>query len=213
MKPQEQLLQKGAQTLSEEQLCALILRSGSKKYSVVHIANQVVALLKKQFPPSFSSLKNIPGVGYAKACQILSLIELSKRQFTSVPQVITTAEDAYKHIRLMIENKKQEHLVALFVNTKMQIIAQEIIFIGTTNAIQVHPREIYNRAMHHMAHALIIAHNHPSGDHLPSKEDITFTKRLQKVGDLVGIPLIDHIIVGSFSFWSFSRDLEKVETL
>ncbi len=208
-RPREKLKTKGAESLSNEELIAIILRTGSKTESVKDLAIRVVKNLnsfKDLNTINYQSLIKINGIKDAKAITLLAAIELGKRLSTteiSPNQKITTAEDIFNRYKTKIINLKQEKLWAIFLNTKNEIIAEENIFIGTQNKSVVHAREIFHAAIKNSAMKIMLVHNHPTNDVAPSRADIEFTNSLKESGDLLQIPLIDHIIIGETTFYSF----------
>ena len=118
------------------------------------------------------------------------------------PSKISSAQDVFSLYSPKLSHLPKEHFCAIFLNTKNEVIAEQVVSIGTINSSLVHPREVFNGAIKNLAHSLIIVHNHPSGDHTPSKEDVTITKRLSRAGNVLGVPLLDHIIIGKGKWWS-----------
>lgn len=208
-RPREKLKEKGAECLSNEELIAIILRCGNKEESVKDLAIRLVKTLNSYHDLSgitYNDLIKIKGIKEAKAVSLLASIELGRRLATLKPnkkEKITTAEEIYHLFRTKVINLKQEKLFAVFLNTKNEIIGKEVIFIGTQNKSITHPREIFNAAIKYSAVKLILVHNHPTGDVMPSKEDITFTKNIQKIGEMLQIPLIDHLVISENDFFSF----------
>lgn len=208
-RPREKLKEKGAESLSNEELIAIILRCGNKEESVKALAIRLIKNLNSFHDLNsvgYQDLIKIKGIKEAKAISLLASIELGRRLVNSElnkKKKITSAEEIHKLFRTKIMNLKQEKLFAVFLNTKNEIIKDEVIFIGTQNKSVTHPREIFNSAIKNSAVKLILIHNHPTGDVTPSKEDIVFTENIKKVGDLLQIPLIDHIIISENAFFSF----------
>lgn len=208
-RPREKLKNKGAESLSNEELIAIILRCGNKEESVKDLAIRLVKNLKS-FEDlnsiTYHDLIKIKGIKEAKAISILASIELGKRLV--IPknvkkQKITSAEEIYDMFRVKIIGLKQEKLFAIFLNTKNEMIHYETIFVGTQNQSITHPREIYNAAIKNSAVKIILIHNHPTGDTTPSEEDIAFTEKMKEIGKLMQIPVIDHIIISETNFFSF----------
>ncbi len=208
-RPREKLKEKGSENLSNEELLAIILRCGNKEESVKDLAIRLVKTLE-----SFHDLKSITyqdlikikGIKDAKAISLLASIELGKRLLNKPigkKEKITNAETLYKKFQAKTIGLKQEKLFAIFLNTKNEIIKEEVLFIGTQNKSITHPREIFNAAIKNSAVKFILMHNHPTGDVMPSKEDILFTENIKKIGDMMQIPLLDHIIISESSFFSF----------
>lgn len=208
-RPREKLKQKGAESLSNEELIAIILRCGNKEESVKDLAIRLVKTLNSFHDLNsitYNDLIKIKGIKEAKAISILASIELGKRLVISKPnqkKKIKNAEEIYHLFRTKVINAKQEKLFAVFLNTKNEIMGYEVIFIGTQNKSITHPREIFNAAIKYSAVKLILIHNHPTGDVTPSKEDIAFTETMKKVSEMLQIPLVDHIIISEIDFFSF----------
>lgn len=208
-RPREKLKEKGAENISNEELIAILLRTGSKEESVKNLAIQVVKNLnhfKDLNSITYRDLMKIKGIKEAKALTLIAAIELGRRLAT--PEKIeklkvTNAIVLYEYFRLKILNSKQEKLFAVFLNTKNEVITYETIFVGTQNKSITHPREIFNAAIKNSAVKLILLHNHPTGDTTPSEEDIYFTKRIKEAGALLQIPLIDHLIISETEYFSF----------
>ena len=210
--PRERLKSQGVSSLSSQELLAILLRTGTKKESVFQQASKILEKL-----PSLSALKslsleeleNLPGIGPVKAIELQAVIELGRRilqdQIQEGYQVLGSKSLAQKMI-LELGDKKQEHLVALYLNSQNRILAQQTIFIGSLNRSIAEPREILHYAVKHMAASLIIVHNHPSGQVTPSKQDDHVTKQLKKAGQLLGISLLDHLIVSSTSYYSYKEE-------
>ncbi|SET70022.1 DNA replication and repair protein RadC [Oceanobacillus limi] len=210
-RPRERLLKLGANQLSNQELLAIVLGSGTKNESVMTLANRVLMhfeglnLLKDA---TIEELTAIKGIGSAKGVLILSAIEIGKRMSQYKPNeryVIRSPEDGADYIMEEMRTLNQEHFVVLFLNTKNQIIHQQTIFIGSLNASIVHPREVYREAVKRSAASIIVAHNHPSGDPTPSQEDIHVTRRLVDSGKMIGIELLDHLVIGDRKFVSLKE--------
>ncbi len=207
-RPRERLLNIGPKQLSNAELLAIILVSGTKEESVISLANRVLMHfegLKLLRDATIEELMTIKGIGTAKGVCILAAIELGKRMQNLVSKerfVIRSPKDGADYVMEEMRSLKQEHFVALFLNTKNQIIHRQTIFIGSLNASIVHPREVYREAIKRSAASIIVIHNHPSGDPTPSQEDIHVTRRLTESGKMIGIELLDHIIIGDCTFTS-----------
>lgn len=208
-RPREKLLTKGPESLSNEELIAIILRTGNKQESAKDLAIRLVKNLNSFHElntMSYQDLIKINGIKDAKAITLMAAIELGHR--LAIPsdikkKKITNAEDVFQTFRMKILNLKQEKLFAIFLNTKNEIIAYETIFVGTQNKSITHPREIFNAAIKNSAVKIILVHNHPTNDVTPSQEDIHFTKNIKEISKIMQIPLIDHIIIGDSQFFSF----------
>ncbi|RFA34574.1 hypothetical protein CAI16_10940 [Virgibacillus dokdonensis] len=210
-RPRERLLKVGPGQVSNAELLAIILGSGTKSESVLSLSNRLLMHfegLKLLNDATIEELIAIKGIGRAKGVLVLAAIELGKRMngFQSGDRyVIRSPEDGADYIMEDMRILNQEHFVALFLNTKNQVIHRQTIFIGSLNASIVHPREVFREAVKRSAASIIVAHNHPSGDPTPSQEDIHVTRRLVESGKMIGIELIDHIIIGNRKFVSLKE--------
>ncbi|WP_306798663.1 RadC family protein [Oceanobacillus saliphilus] len=210
-RPRERLMKLGPGHLSNQEILAILIGSGTKEESVMSVANRILMHfegLKLLREATIEELISIKGIGTAKGLVILSAIELGKRMNEYKPNdkyVIRSPDDGADYIMEEMRNLTQEHFVVLFLNTKNQIIHRQTIFIGSLNASIVHPREVYREAIKRSAASIIVAHNHPSGDPAPSQEDIHVTRRLVESGKLIGIELLDHIIIGDRKFVSLKE--------
>lgn len=170
--------------------------------------------LFKRFPTksqlvnvSEQQLLSIKGIHIDKARQILSLLKLSKVMYTQDNQqeLIQKPKDVYDYLQSELRYHTKEHFVCLFLNTKNRLIFKETISIGSLNAAVVHPREVFKEAIKHCSASIICSHNHPSGDATPSSEDINITKRLVAAGEIIGIEVLDHVIIGDNQFYSLKE--------
>lgn len=209
-RPRERLIRDGSGVLSDSELLAIILRTGSAGKSAVELATDVLSLfagLKNLVQAGVEELSTINGMGPAKAAQLKAALEIGRR-VASVSDIdrpsIKGPEDAAVLVMEEMRHLDREHFCALLLNTKHQVLAKETISIGTLNSSIVHPRELYKTAIKRNAAAVILVHNHPSGDPNPSKEDREITRRLQEAGSIIGIEVLDHIIIGDNKFVSFT---------
>ncbi|MBN9653830.1 DNA repair protein RadC [Halobacillus litoralis] len=210
-RPRERLIELGASHLSNQELFAILLGSGTKRESVMELSNRLlvhfegIMLLKDA---TIEELTAIRGIGAAKAVLLLAAIELGKRMQKMKPverYMIRSPEDGADFIMEEMRDLKQEHFICLFLNTKNQVLHRQTIFIGSLNASIVHPREVFKEAVKRSAASIICAHNHPSGDPTPSQEDIQVTRRLKECGKMIGIELLDHLVIGDRKFISLKE--------
>ncbi|WP_391116183.1 RadC family protein [Psychrobacillus sp. L3] len=210
-RPRERLIRQGAESLSNQELIAILLRTGTKQESVLHLANRVITFfeqIQELKNATIEEMMSVKGIGEAKAVQLLAAVELGRRlsqQQTDNKFTIRSPKDAATYLMPDMTSLKQEHFVTLFLNVKNQILHKQTIFIGSLNASIVHPREIFREAVKRSAASIICAHNHPSGNPAPSPEDIDVTKRLLEAGQLMGIELLDHVIIGDHQFISLKE--------
>ena len=212
-RPIERLLQNGVENVSNEELLAIMLRTGSKKQSAKELA---ITILSKRNQISefkditYEELIKISGIGSSKAAILLSTIEFGKRMNRTIDVIkgktFNHAHIIYEYYKDLLADKKQEYVYCIYLDNKKKIIKDKLLFIGTINYSTVHPREIYKEAYLCSASSIICIHNHPSGDVLPSKEDYMVTHNLKQVGEQLGIPLIDHIIIGKNKYYSFHEN-------
>lgn len=206
-RPREKLIKNGANTLSDSELLAIILGTGSKKESVINVSNKLFSKynVKSLSRLSIGTLKKELGIGDAKACQVVACFELGRRLARFKADKKPLIKDARSVAKIFIpemSSLKKEHFKGIYLDSRKRIIREETIFIGSLNESVIHPREIFEIALNENAAALILLHNHPSGDPKPSSEDIEITKELVKAGDILGIPVLDHIIIGNQKYTS-----------
>ncbi|MCC7574857.1 DNA repair protein RadC [Candidatus Woesearchaeota archaeon] len=207
-RPRERMMTQGAESLSNTELIAIILQKGTKEFNALDLANQIISMygLEKLSQCSLQELMKIKGIGKAKATQIQAVFELHKRIKTKKNGTqIKNAKDVYDYCEPMLRDKDKEHFMILHLNTKNQVIKHETISIGTLNASIVHPREIFKSAIKENANAIILVHNHPSGDPEPSPEDEEITHRLEEAGELLNIKILDHVIIAEKKFYTFKK--------
>ena len=208
MRPREKLVEKGVTALSDTELLALLLRSGSSTKNVFEVAQEIIT---KHPLPSLQLIKSqeimkINGVGITGASGIIAGIELGKRVLHhDLSPVIQTPEDVIKTVSF-IREKKREYFVGIYLNARRQLLTTSVISIGTLDMSIAHPREVFEPAIKHHASAVIVAHNHPSGDPQPSHADILITRRLADAGNILDIELQDHIIIAAHSYVSFTQE-------
>lgn len=210
--PRERILKNGVDALSNSELVAAIIGTGSQQKSVLELATEVLENLPEGLKSldgmAVEELKLVDGIGSGKACQIIASVELGRRVYNSCSEQmhkISSPMDVSDLLMAELRYKKQEHFKTLILDTKNQVISIETITIGTLNASLVHPREVFNRAIRKSAHGIILVHNHPSGHPEPSKEDLLLTERLVESGKIIGISIMDHVIIGDGRFYSFKE--------
>ena len=206
-KPREKLLKNGASSLKNYELMAILLGSGIKGKDVLSLSKELIKLLGNDFENlSLEKLLQIHGLGKAKACQIISSLELSKRYLIQNQNLkITCSEDVYNELK-KYHNKQQEYFLALYLDGANHLIETKLITIGILNQSLVHPREVFSYAIERRCASIIVAHNHPSGILTPSIEDINVTKRLKEAAKILGIELLDHLIFTKEGYYSFSQE-------
>jgi DNA repair protein RadC len=201
-RPRERLVQFGANALSSAELLAILLRTGTPEMTAVQLAQHLLTSmgsLRAIASAKPSELAQVKGIGLAKAAQLLAAVELGRRialEAMGEQPAITRPEDVYALLHHQLRDEKQEHVILLLLNTKNRVIQQITLTKGTLDASLLHPREVFREAIRHSASSIILAHNHPSGDPTPSSEDIQMTNRLHQAGQLLGIDLLDHVILG-----------------
>lgn len=211
-RPRERLLGNGAKHLSDQELIGIILRIGNTSSTAVQLGEQLLYEFENLQTLSIANpieLTKIDGIGTAKAAQIAAAFELGRRAnhaLKSSRVKIKEPIDIFNLLSFQMKNLDREHFYAVLLNTKNHVLGAVQISIGTLNASLVHPRELFKDAIKHSANAVVLAHNHPSGEKQPSREDIDLTKRLCEVGNLIGIQIIDHLIITETDFFSFKEN-------
>ena len=209
--PRERLLLEGVSSLSNTELLAVLLRTGTKEESVLALASRILHHfdgLRMLKDATVEELTNINGIGIAKAAQLIAAFELGRRMVQleyKERYSIRSPEDCANYMMEEMRFLQQEHFVCLYLNTKNQVMHRQTVFIGSLNASIVHPREVFREAFRRSAASIICLHNHPSGDPAPSREDIEVTKRLAECGKIMGVDLLDHIIIGEHRFVSLKE--------
>jgi len=204
-RPREKLMQYGPGKLSNSELLAIVLRSGKKGENVIELANKILKRFSKDELPNltFNDLKDYPGLGPAKACEIVACFELGKRLLKDKKaEIYLKPREIWEELKDLRDHKK-EHFVIFYLDSRNQEIKREIVSVGSLNANLVHPREVFEPAVRHLAAQIVLAHNHPSGDPEPSEDDLEITKRLVETGEILGIKVVDHIIITKTGFISF----------
>lgn len=207
-RPRERLKEVGGANLTNKELLSIIIKTGTKNKNVSDLA---LELLKEYDLLDFKDLSledliKINGIGEIKALEILATIEFGKRIFLKESKKLKKLENPkaiWESSKYLFDNLKQEYFYCYYFNNKQELIERKLIFMGTINQATTHTREIFKEAYKVSATSIVCLHNHPSNDVTPSKADKLFTERLMKTGTIQGIPVIDHIIVGENSFYSF----------
>jgi len=209
-RPRERFLKSGAASLSDAELLAVILQTGTKDENAIDMSNRLISKygLDKLSELSLNELQEIKGIGPAKAMQIKALFEFNKRHAISKRDEtpIKCAKDVYEYALPLLSGKDKEHFMILHLDSKNKIIKDEIISIGILNASLVHPREVFKSAIKESANAIVLVHNHPSGDYTPSQEDKEITERLFDAGEVLNIKVLDHVIIGKEGYWSWKEE-------
>lgn len=216
-RPREKAVKLGINSLGNDELIAILLRTGYKNNSVKIVANRLLSELN-----SFQNIENlsinriasIKGVGLTKAITILAAIELGNRlnYNTNLKKInINNTRSVYEYLKADFLKLNQEQFIVLLLDSKKKVIDKKVIFKGDLNSVNVHPREIFKYAILNSAASIIVSHNHPSGDTFPSKQDVKITRELVKIGVLIQIPIIDHLIIGNNTYYSFyeNGDLDE----
>ncbi len=211
-RPREKLLAHGAGTLSDAELLAILLRTGAKGASAVDHGRTIMeefGSFRQLATAGIGDLRKVKGLGPAKAAQILAALEIAKRygeQEFKPGEPLRGSGDVYAHFRERLASEKREHFYAVLLDNKHRKIKDVAVSQGSLTASIVHPRDVFAPVVRESAAAVIFVHNHPSGDPTPSKEDIEITRRLREVGDLMGVRVLDHIVVGKGRYVSFVDD-------
>ena len=214
-RPQEKMIRHGAGSLSNAELLAIIIRTGTREATSVEVGRKIIEYLDNDLSyfhqMDVLELKrnpNLSGVGIVKACQIKAAIELGRRmkQKEILEVKITSPQDVVGLLIDEMQYLKQECFKIILLDTKNKVIKVEEISLGTLNSSLVHPREVFVKAIKQHAASIILVHNHPSGDTEPSAEDKNITMRLVEAGELIGISVLDHIIIGRESYLSFKQE-------
>ena len=207
-RPRERLKQFGIKNLSDKELLSIILKTGRKGKNVNELSIELLKKIdmKDLQNVTLKELVSINGIGEVKAMELLAAIELGKRIWlkeNNKLEKLENAEKIWKDSKYLFAGLKQEYFYCYYFNNKQELIKRKKLFIGTINSATTHTREVFKEAYLLSASFIVCLHNHPSNDVEPSKADILFTKALMKTGEIQGIPVIDHIIVGDNKYYSF----------
>jgi DNA repair protein RadC len=210
-RPRERMERYGPEALSNSELLAIVLRVGSRGESAVRLGERLLSefeglagIARARIP----QLSALPGMGLAKAAQVKAAFELGKRLATSVEEaraVVRGAADVVALVREELRLREQECLAAVFLDARNQVLRMRILTVGTLTGSPAHPREVFKEALAQGCASVILCHNHPSGDPTPSRDDVALTGRMVKAGEVMGIPVLDHIIIGGGRYVSLKE--------
>lgn len=207
--PRERILEAGVETLTDRELLAAVLGTGCAGTPVLDVAERILreSSLDSLARATARDLKRMRGLGAARACQMLALFEIGRRVYGRTggfDRPIRSPEDAVPLVQHYASAAK-EHFLIVLLNTRHRPIGVEVVSIGTLSASLVHPREVFRPAIVQAAASVILVHNHPSGDPTPSEDDLDITQRLRRVGEMVGIEVLDHLILGAATPYSMRQ--------
>lgn len=206
-RPREKLQYGGVSPLSDLELMCILLGRGTKHRPVQDIAHDVLDCLARQKCADFKALSEIEGVGTAQATTIVSALELGRRLGAAGRRRVSGPADVFDLLR-HYGDREQEHFIVIMLNGAMEVIRTRVVTVGLVNRTLVHPREVFSECIRNMGTAVILAHNHPSGNPTPSNDDIELTARLRKAGDILGIEVLDHIIFTAEKYYSMREEGE-----
>ena len=205
-RPREKLKRKGAQALSDTELLAVLIGSGNRKTDVLALSSRLLKSLDGQgATPTLEGLCKVEGIGPAKASLVVAAMEFARRRIRPRGMKITFPPDVYPLIR-HVSDRRQEHFLCVSLNGANEVIAVRTVSVGLVNRALVHPREVFADPITDRASAVIVAHNHPSGNLSPSQDDFDVTQQLKEAGKTLGIKLLDHLIFNQTTYHSM---LEK----
>jgi DNA repair protein RadC len=212
-RPREKLLEHGPGTLSNAELLAILLRTGTPGRSALDQARALLDRCDDDWSQlaamGVGDLRKVPGLGSAKVAEVLAMLEIAKRfgeREFKPGDPLRGSHDVYAHFRERLAAERREHFFAVLLDNKHRKIKDVPVSQGSLTASIVHPRDVFACVVRESAAAVIFVHNHPSGDPTPSKEDIEITRRLREVGDLVGVRVLDHVVIGKGRYVSFVDD-------
>ena len=212
-RPREKLIRRGATALSDTELLAILLRTGTSSVSVLHLAEEVLAKYRDKGLVSIMNVSpqeiaTVHGVGLAKAATIVAAVELGRRLSAKAAQKlekIEGPEDVARYASPILRFEQKEHFLVLLLDVRNRVLAMPTISVGSLTASVAHPREIFREAIRYSAANMILIHNHPSGDPTPSREDMQLTRQMMKAGEIMGIPVLDHVIIAGDGFLSLKE--------
>lgn len=216
-RPRERLRAGGAQSLSEAELLAILLGTGDARRSAVGLAQELLARFAESDDPTglrglasagVEELSEVSGMGEAKSARVMAALELGRRVAGRGPSdrpTISAPDDAWRLLAPILGGLDREHFIALLLNSKHQVVGRTVVAIGTLNATLVHPRELFKEAIRKSAMGVLLAHNHPSGDPTPSPEDRALTEQIMAAGEILGMKVLDHLIIGEGRYVSLRQ--------
>ena len=210
-RPREKLLRHGVSALGDNELVALVLGNGSRTANALSVANQLLAAhggLHGLTRTTCGDLMRVAGIGRARAAQIVAAMELGRRTLTHAPGArpqVLGPQDAVAYLMPRYSGRSVEHFGIVLLDTKHRVLRSAVLAVGTLNSSVVEPRDVFREAAIGGAAAIVVFHNHPSGDPTPSPEDTELTRRLAAAGVLMGIDVVDHVILGDVRYWSFKE--------
>ena len=209
--PRERLARCGARALSDAEIIALLLRTGSRKSDAVGLGHETILAcggLEGLSRRCCSELERLAGLGPAKAASLVAAFELGRRAASRPLRrggVLTGPDDVYQHYAPLLRDDLRERFLVVMLDGRHRVLGESTVSVGTLTASLVHPREVFRPALERAAAAIVLVHNHPSGDPAPSGEDRRVTKRLRRAGELLGIRVVDHVVVADGGFFSFQE--------
>jgi len=210
--PRERLFRLGAERLTDHEILALLIRTGAGGGTSLELSAKVLAQcgsLERLTTFPALGLRSIGGIGPAKLASLMAAVEMGRRMATRPLRAgdsIKSPRDVYRHFYRRLRDHRQEHFMTLLLDGRHRVLRESQISLGTLTASLVHPREVFRPAITAAAAALVLAHNHPSGDPAPSAEDMRVTRRLVEAGEVIGIRVVDHVIVAEEGFYSFQEN-------
>lgn len=212
-RPREKVHRFGVTQLSNAELLAILINSGTRQETALGIANRLLARTTRGISElalfSMNDLMQLPGIGHSKAAGLLASFELGRRMQLFVSDAkyrINSPQAAYDLVKSKLCHLEREVFMVLQLNIKNEVIFEEVVSQGTISSSIVHPREVFQKAIRNGAASILVVHNHPSGDPAPSEEDIQVTRRLTETGQIIGIPVIDHVIIAKQDSYSFKAN-------
>lgn len=205
IKPREKLLAKGASSLSDTELIAAMLGTGTRQLPVMMLAHRIAAFVESREHINANDLLSIPGVGQAKAVLLAASVEFARRRLFKARRVIKSTEDL-THELMPYASRRQEHFLCVALNGAQELLATRLVYIGSANRVMVTPRDVFAEPISENAAYVILAHNHPSGNPEPSSCDIQLTRKLRIAGHLMGVEVLDHLILTHHTIHQMSKD-------